>query len=129
MSPPISTSLPPRGRATAIGSGPTRRPAPRAPPTHPAATAVSSRQIDLAWTDNATNEDGFRIERCQGVGCTTFTEITTVGANVTTYQNTALTLDISYSYRVRAYNAAGTSSYSNTATATTMPPAAPTTLT
>ena len=99
------------------------------PPTNLTATTVSSGQIDLAWTDNATNEDGFRIERCQGVGCTTFTEITTVGANVTTYQNTALTLDISYSYRVRAYNAAGTSSYSNTATATTMPPAAPTTLT
>src|SRR5207249_2193257 len=78
-------------------------------------------QIDLAWTDNATNEDGFRIERCAGAGCAVFTEIATVGANVTTYQNTGLAFNTSYTYRVRAYNGAGPSAYSNTATATTPP--------
>ena len=95
------------------------------------ATAASSTQINLAWTDNSNNEDGFRIERCQGAGCSNFTEIATVGANVVSYQNTGLTAATTYQYRVRAYNTAGNSGYSNTASATTTVtlPAAPSSLT
>src|SRR2546428_10873076 len=99
------------------------------PPTVPAsptgltATAVSGTQNELAWTDNATNEDGYRIERCAGAGCTTFAQIATVGANVVTYRDAGLTAGTSYSYRVRAYNVAGSSGYSNTATP--LPPAVP----
>ena len=105
-------------------------------PTAPAtltATAASSSQINLTWTDSATNEQGFKIERCSGSGCTGFTQIATIGANVTTYSNTGLTASTSYSYRVRAYNAAGNSGYSAAATATTtaaaIVPNAPTSLT
>src|SRR6266498_462740 len=101
-----------------------------AAPTNLLATAVSSSQINLSWTDNATNEDGFQIERCSGAGCTAFTQIATVGSNVTTYSNTGLAASTSYSYRVRANNGAGSSAYSNTATATTSltAPAAPSNL-
>src|SRR6266498_603390 len=60
-----------------------------AAPSNLAATAVSSSQINLSWTDNATTEDGFQIERCSGAGCTAFTQIATAGPNVTTYSNTA----------------------------------------
>ena len=74
-------------------------------PSNLTATAVSKSQINLAWTDNATNEDGFYIERCTGAGCTNFTQIATVGANVTGYQNTGLTANTTYRYRVHAYNA------------------------
>ena len=63
---------------------------------------------------------GFRIERCKGSTCTNFTQIATVGANVTTYSNTKLTANTTYRYRVYAYNASGISGYSNTATATTL---------
>jgi hypothetical protein len=90
----------------------------QAPPTAPtnlSATAVSSSQINLAWTDASTNEDGFKIERCQGVGCTNFVQIATVGAGVTSYQSTGLTAATFYQFRVRAYNTAGDSAYSNTA--------------
>lgn len=105
------------------------------PPAAPgglSATAVSSAQINLAWTDGASNESGFRIERATGAGA--FAEIATVGANVTTYQSTGLVASTAYSYRVRAYNSAGTSAYSNTASATTQaasttPPPVPTGLT
>jgi hypothetical protein len=108
--------------------------APATPPVAPTnltASAVPSSQINLAWTDNATNETGFKIERCQGAGCTNFAQIATVGAGVTTYANGGLTASTTYQYRVRAYNAGGDSAYSNTATATTLPlpPAAPTNLT
>lgn len=82
------------------------------------ATAASSAQINLSWTDNSNNETTFNIERAPG-GTTTFTEIATVGAGVTTYQNTGLTASTSYIYRVRAYNSAGYSAYTNTSTAIT----------
>jgi hypothetical protein len=103
---------------------------PSAPPVAPGnlyATAVSSNRIDLAWSDNSTNENGFAIERsADGVN---FSQITTVAANLTSYSNTGLTASTTYFYRVRAFNNAGSSSYSNVASATTAalsaPPAAP----
>ncbi len=104
--------------------------APPAAPTNLAAAAVSSSQIVLYWTDNATDEDGFKIERCTGAGCSDFAQIATVGAGATGYSNTGLTASTSYSYRVRAYNTSGDSDYSNTDSATTQAaaavPAAPT---
>jgi uncharacterized protein YkwD len=84
-------------------------------PTAPSgltATPVPPTQINLSWTDNSDNESGFRIERSPDG--TTWTEIATVGANVTTYSNTGLTCNQTYYYRVRAYNAQGNSGYSNT---------------
>jgi C1A family cysteine protease len=96
-----------------------------AAPSGLVADAAFSSQINLSWTDNATNEDGFRIERCTGSGCTNFLQIGTVGANVATYANTGLTPGTTYMYRVRAYNTAGNSGYSNTANATTAPPPPP----
>ena len=78
-------------------------------PTAPAnlvATAASSSQINLTWADNSNNETGFKVERAPG-GTTNFVEITTVGSNVMSHQNTGLSASTSYSYRVRAYNSAG----------------------
>ena len=92
---------------------------PPAAPTALGASAASSSQINLTWADNATNETGYKIERCAGSGCTAFAQIAQVGGNVTTYSNSALTASTSYSYRVRATNATGDSAYSNVATATT----------
>ena len=63
-------------------------PALPAAPTNLMAAAVSRSQINLAWTDNATNEDGFKIERCKGSTCTNFAQIATVGANVTNVSRT-----------------------------------------
>lgn len=105
---------------------------PPAAPANLAVIAVSSSQINLTWTDSDNTEQGFKIERCAGIGCSDFAQVATVGANVTSYSNTGLTASTSYSYRVRAYNAAGDSDYSNTASAVTQAapalPAAPTNL-
>jgi titin len=82
-----------------------------------ALTITASSQINLAWTDASTNETGFRIER--STDGTSFTQLTTTGANTTTYTNSGLTEGTLYYYRVRATNTAGNSAYSNTVSATT----------
>ncbi len=104
-------------------------PEPPAAPTNLVATAPPDTcdQINLTWTDNSDNEDGFKIERSEnGVD---FTQIDTVGENVTTYSDTGLAEDTQYWYRVRAFNAGGDSAYSDVANATTgicpTPPNAP----
>ena len=55
-------------------------------------------------TTTPTNETGFRIER--STNGNKFTQIATVGANVTTYASTGLGANKTYYYRVRATNAA-----------------------
>lgn len=87
-------------------------------PSSLSATAVSSSQINLSWTDNSSVETGFEIDRKTGSGGT-WSQIATTGANVTTYQNTGLAALTQYYYRVRATNAAGDSGNSNEANATT----------
>lgn len=97
---------------------------PPAAPQELHAKADSSNQVSLHWTDTADNESGFKIERCQNKGCSNFVEIATVAADVTDYQDTGLQANMRYRYRVRAYNDAGNSPYSNKANITT-PPAPP----
>ncbi|GEM_PF-4880451 len=101
---------------------------PPSAPTNLQASAVSNTQINLTWS-NVANETGYRIERKTGTGGT-FVEIATVGANVTSFSNTTgLSANTTYCYRVRAFNAAGNSGYSNESCATTLgPPTAPSNL-
>src|SRR6266480_6245318 len=85
-----------------------------------AATAVSGNQINLSWTASTDNVGvtGYPVERCQGVGCTSFAPIGTAAG--TTYNDVGLAANTSYSYRVRASDAAGNPSpYSSVASATT----------
>ena len=95
-------------------------PATPAAPTNLVATTFSTTQINLSWTDNSSDETGFRIERCTGAGCTNFAQVAEVGSNVTTFANTGLTKNTTYTYRVRAFNAGGNSAYSNVASAKTL---------
>jgi hypothetical protein len=96
------------------------------PPTAPTglgATVVSSSRINLAWTASTDNVGvtGYRVERCQGAGCTSFSQIATPAG--TSYGDTGLSGNTSYNYRVRAADAAGNlGGYSNVATATTLTP-------
>ena len=92
-------------------------------PTVPAgltATPVSASQINLAWTASTDNVGvtGYRVERCQGAGCSNFVQVATPSG--TTFNNTGLASATSYSYRVRAADAAGNlSDYSTVQGATT----------
>ncbi|MBV8558517.1 MAG: fibronectin type III domain-containing protein, partial [Planctomycetaceae bacterium] len=90
-------------------------------PTDLTATAISSSQINLSWTDTAGDAQQFLIE--QSTDGTTFTQVGSVGATATTYSATNLQAGTTYTFRVRASSAGLYSGYSNTASATT-PPAA-----
>ena len=101
---------------------------PPAAPTGLVATTFSGVRIDLAWTDNASDEQGFRIERAPDAGGVpgTFALVTTLATpNATTYSNTGLANGTHYWYRVRAYNAVGNSAWTNDADATTVPAPTP----
>jgi hypothetical protein len=89
-----------------------------AAPTNLIAQSISSSQINLSWTDNSNNEEGFKIERSpEGIN---WVEITAVVAGTKNFQNIGLSAGYTYYYRVRAYKAAVNSGYSNTASATTL---------
>ncbi len=90
-------------------------PSPPAAPTNLSASA-SNTTINLAWTDNASNELGYKVERKTDG---TFTEVAVIGPNAQSYADFGLAAQTTYTYRVRAYNAGGNSAYSNEDAATT----------
>ena len=74
--------------------------------------SVLAASLNLQWSDNSSNESGFKIERKTGTGGS-YSQIGTVGANVTSYNDAAIAGGSTYCYRVRAFNGAGDSGYSN----------------
>jgi|GEM_PF-788919 len=103
----------------------TTPPLPPAAPSALVADVVNSSRIDLSWTDNSNNESSFLIERALDNGGSpgSYSQIASVGSNVTAFSNTGLTSSTQYWFRVRSTNVAGNSAYSNAANGTT--PAAP----
>jgi hypothetical protein len=103
-----------------------------ATPINVAASANSSSQITVTWSDVGT-ETGYRVQRSgDGVNWTT---VGTLGANVTSFADTGLTPSTIYNYRVIAFNGVGNSAPSTVVQAqtqaapvTTTVPAAPTNL-
>jgi hypothetical protein len=76
--------------------------------------------------DNASNEDGFVIQRAVKV---VFQSLATIGADVTTYVDNTAQPATTFGYRVYAFNALGNSLFSNTTTVVVpAAPAAPTNL-
>lgn len=82
------------------------------------ASAESSSQINLSWTDNSSAETAFIIKRANVSGGP-YTEVGTAAANANTYTDTDLSFNTTYYYTVKAYNDSGDSSDSNEASATT----------
>lgn len=82
-------------------------------PLNLTATAVSSNQINLSYTDNSDNETSFYIQR--SVNGLSWSKVAITAANVVSYSNTGLTASTEYFYRLRACNSAGCSGVSETA--------------
>jgi hypothetical protein len=99
---------------------------PPSAPTNLTATATSSTQINLTWTASADNVGvtQYQIQRCQGPGCTTFAQVGT--STTPSFPDTGLLAATSYSYQVRALDAANNpSAFSSVATAVTQSAAPP----
>ena len=114
MNTPIGTAGPPDT------SAPTE-------PTGLSATAVSQSQVNLAWTASTDNVGvtGYRVERCLGAACSNFVQVATPAG--TSFNDTGLAAATTYSYRVRAADAAGNlSGYTAIQNATTPDTQAPT---
>ncbi len=102
-----------------------------ATPTGLTATAISSTQINLAWTDVSTGNTAQSIQRRSPAGSGSYSFIASVGATATSYSDTGLTVATQYEYQVAATNPATQSAWSTAANATTTgggPPSASWTL-
>lgn len=90
-------------------------------PTNLTGKAFSPTEINLTWTDNSTNELGFKVERKTGSGSYSVVGMTTT--NELNFNDANLSPSTTYTYRVYAYNGTGNSlTYSNEITLTTNTP-------
>lgn len=80
------------------------------PPNAPSAlraVAASPTRVELTWSDHATTEVGFRIDRRRAPGA--FLPLATVGADVTTFTDSSVVPERTYEYRVVALSHGGPS--------------------
>jgi hypothetical protein len=93
---------------------------PPAPPASLAAVAEDHDRIRLSWIDASPDETAFRLER--RVGSASWMEREVLPAGSTSRLDPTVSGSTTYSYRLRACNAAGCSDYSNVASTTTPVP-------
>jgi hypothetical protein len=115
------------GGAFSVGGGffpapppPTTLTSPNAPSDLTAGT-VTATSVSLSWTDNSSNEDGFKIERCTVAGkrCKDYIVIATLGSDAVSFDDRAVMKNTGYQYQLRAFNSAGESPLSNVLTVKT----------
>jgi hypothetical protein len=88
-------------------------------PTTLAVAALNSSQIKVSWTDNSSNETGFRVFR--RTETSSFIEVATLPAGSAGFTNTSLLSEAQYTYKVCAFNSAGNSVFTTEGFATTAP--------
>ncbi len=91
---------------------------PDAPTTLTAVASLTLAQIQLDWVDVATTEAGYRLEWNTTAAVGPWDNTIPLAANTDSYLHTGLIPSTQYWYRVFAFNGAGDSAPSNTATAT-----------
>ncbi len=97
-----------------------------APPAAPSAVSfasVTATSLTVNWTDNATNETGYRVYR--STDGTNFTKVADLAAGTTTYADSGLTAGTTYYYKITAWNSAAETPAAVAAQSTIALPAAP----
>jgi fibronectin type 3 domain-containing protein len=98
-------------------------------PTGLGATPATATSVTLNWTNNATNQTGFHLDRATDSAFTQNLITQTLPATPNSFTDTATGLapGSTFYYRIRAFNTAGDSANSNMATVTIpLAPAKPT---
>jgi len=101
----------------AVSFHPTGGPGLPLAPSNPLATPVSPTRIDLDWTDNSNNEDGFKILRRVSGG--EFGPPIQVPANTRHYESNGLLPGTTYIHRLYAFNSVRESELTSEARAST----------
>ena len=98
------------GTATAFGpaAGAATLTPPPNPPSDPSFSALAVDSITWVWTDNSSNETGFKVYDDPGAGAPVTLQ-TTTAADVSSWQHTGLTPNTQYTFQVAATNAGGDS--------------------
>jgi len=81
-------------------------------PTNLTVTSPSCTRVNLSWSDNSGNEQGYQVYRNSAL-------IATLGSNVTSYQDNSVSGESSYTYTVYAYRGSIQSPASSSASVTT----------
>jgi murein DD-endopeptidase MepM/ murein hydrolase activator NlpD len=90
-----------------------------ATPFYPSVDVATGDTLLVKWNDYSNNEDGFKVERRPGTKGT-WAQVGTAGENATNLRDSGLAPTTQYCYRVRAFNRAGDSTYSNIVCASTL---------
>lgn len=91
-------------------------------------STAAAGALALSWTDYAVDEDGFLIER-RSAASAAYQQVAVQAANARAYLDQAVAAGGVYCYRVRAFNTAGISPYSDEGCGTAVATASPITVT
>jgi subtilisin family serine protease len=109
--------------ARALSLAPAPHVDPPAAPVGLAVTSLTANAVQLAWTDAAAGAAGYRVLRA---GATAeWTPLAALAASATGYRDVAVQPGDTYTYRVEAFNRAGTASSDPVTVTIPIPPAAP----
>ncbi len=92
-------------------------PIPPTTPTNATETLISTSEIDLKWTNTATNATGIRILRSV-IGGEFVAIVNDLPPSATSYSDTGLPSGTEYDYHIQAYNVAGYSDFTGVHTGT-----------
>ena len=85
-------------------------------PSEVTATAAGPATIAISWTDNASDEDNYIVQRNDG----SWTTIATLDANSTYYYDRGLSLGLTHEYRIQATNTSEVSAAVESGSASTL---------
>ena len=95
-------------------------PPPPAAPSNLRVDFIAANRIQIVWTSNSTNHDGFIIESCAQRGCNNFIEVGRVFPDIRHFVHGNLFANTQYYYRVKAFNTGGASTYTDVVSAKTL---------
>jgi hypothetical protein len=72
-----------------------------------AAIPISLTEIELTWTDDTVNADGYKVKRCQGQYCHDLVEVGQLSPSVRSFRDVNLSGNGTYNYQLVTFNSRG----------------------